>query len=125
MSAKYAAADMWTRAGDLGVDDVDVACFYDGFTFIALSWIEALGFCALGEGGPFVEGGTLRPGGRLPLNPHGGNLSEGRTHGMGQVAEAVRQLQGRSGDRQVEDARVGIVTGGGGPLAGAMLLHTT
>ncbi len=125
MSAKYAAADMWTRAGDLGVDDVDVAFLYDGFTFIAVSWIEALGFCALGEGGPFVEGGTLRPGGRLPLNPHGGNLSEGRTHGMGQVAEAVRQLQGRSGDRQVEGARVGIVTGGGGPLAGAMLLHTT
>jgi acetyl-CoA acetyltransferase len=124
MSAAYAARDMWSRAGDIGVDDVDVALLYDGFTFIALSWIEALGFCAVGEGGPFVSGGAIRAGGRLPLNPHGGNLSEGRTHGMGQIAESVRQLQGRSGDRQVPDAQVAVVTGGGGPLAGCMLLHT-
>ncbi len=124
MSAKYAAADMWSRAGDLGVDDVDCAFLYDGFTFLALSWIEALGFCAVGEGGPFVEGGTLRAGGRLPLNTHGGNLSEGRTHGMGQIAESVRQLQGRAGDRQVPGARIAVVSGGGGPIAGALLLHT-
>jgi acetyl-CoA acetyltransferase len=124
MSAAYAARDMWSRAGDLGVGDVDCAFLYDGFTFIALSWLEALGFCGVGEGGPFVEGGTLRAGGRLPTNTHGGNLSEGRTHGMGQIAEAVRQLQGRSGGRQVPDARVAVVTGGGGPIAGAVLLHS-
>ncbi len=124
MSAKYAARDMWSRAGDIGIGDVDVALLYDGFTFIALSWIEALGFCEVGDGGPFVEGGTIRAGGRLPLNTHGGNLSEGRTHGMGQIAESVRQLQGRAGRRQVPDARVAVVSGGGGPLAGCMLLHT-
>jgi acetyl-CoA acetyltransferase len=124
MSAKYAAHDRWSRAGDLRIDDVDCAFLYDGFTFLALSWIEALGFCEVGEGGPFVEGGTLRAGGRLPLNTHGGNLSEGRTHGMGQIAEAVRQLQGRGGDRQVPNARVAVVSGGGGPIAGCLLLHT-
>jgi len=124
MSAPYAAAEMWKRAGDLRVDDVDCAFLYDGFTFIALSWLEALGFCGEGEGGPFVEGGTLRAGGRLPTNTHGGNLSEGRSHGMGHVAEAVRQLQDRGGERQVHGARVAVVAGGGGPLAGCMLLHT-
>lgn len=125
MSAAYAARDMWARAGGLGADDVDLALVYDGFTFLTLSWLEAFGFCGLGEGGDFVASGALRPGGSLPTNTHGGNLSEGRTHGMGHVAEAVRQLQGRGGDRQVPDARVAVVSGGGGPLAGAMLLHTT
>ncbi len=124
MSARYAADDLWAHAGDLGPEDVDVVELYDGFTFIALSWLEALRFCPLGEGGPFVADGAIRAGGALPLNTHGGNLSEGRTHGMGQVAEAVRQLQGRAGERQVEDPRVAVVSGGGGPLAGCMLLHT-
>jgi acetyl-CoA acetyltransferase len=116
------SAHLWTRT-DLRQDDIDLALVYDGFTFNAISWLEALGFCGVGEGGPFVEGGTLRAGGRLPTNTHGGNLSEGRTHGMGQIAEAVRQLQGRGGERQVPDARVAVVTGGGGPIAGAVLLH--
>lgn len=125
MSAAYAARDMWSRAQGLTVEDVDLALVYDGFTFLTLSWLEAFGFCELGEGGPFAATGALRPGGALPTNTHGGNLSEGRTHGMGHVAEAVRQLQGRAGPRQVEDARVAVVSGGGGPLAGALLLHTT
>jgi acetyl-CoA acetyltransferase len=124
MSAAYCARDMWQHAGGLTADDVDLALVYDGFTFLTLSWMEAFGFCGLGESGPFVADGALRPGGALPTNTHGGNLSEGRTHGMGHVAEAVRQLQGRAGDRQVPDAQVAVVSGGGGPLAGAMLLHT-
>lgn len=124
MSAAYAARDLWAHAGDLGPDDVDVVELYDGFTFLALSWLEALGFCGLGEGGPFVAEGTVAADGALPMNTHGGNLSEGRTHGMGQVAEAVRQLQERAGDRQVRGARVAVVSGGGGPIAGCMLLHS-
>ncbi|MBW3662282.1 MAG: hypothetical protein KY469_04205 [Actinobacteria bacterium] len=123
MSAAYAARDLWSGAGGLTPDDVDVALLYDGFTFLTLSWLEALGFCALGEGGAFIEDVGIGPGGDLPVNTHGGNLSEGRTHGMGQIAEAVRQLQGRGADNQVADASVAVVSAGGGPLAGALLLH--
>jgi len=124
MSAAYAARDMWAHAGDISPADVAVVELYDGFTFLALSWLEALGFCELGEGGPFVASGATAAGGELPMNTHGGNLSEGRTHGMGQIAEAVRQLQGRCGDRQVEGAEVAVVSGGGGPIAGCLLLQS-
>ena len=83
--------------------DVDVALFYDGFTFNCLSWIEALGFCGIGEGKDFVDGGTrIALDGELPLNPHGGQLSAGRTHGYGFVHEAAVQLRGDAGDRQVQ-----------------------
>jgi acetyl-CoA acetyltransferase len=116
------AAHLWTRS-TLGHDDVDLALLYDGFTFNCLSWLEALGFCEIGEGAAFVEGGTrIALGGELPLNTHGGQLSAGRTHGFGFIHEAITQLRGDAGARQVKDARVAVVSTGGGTPGGAMLL---
>jgi acetyl-CoA acetyltransferase len=121
MASRDAAAHMWTRT-DLKPADVDTAQLYDGFSFLALAWIEALGFCAKGEGGPFIEGGRIGLGGALPLNTWGGQLSGGRLHGFGFVAEACRQLRGECGERQVAGAEVAAVGVGGGPVAGCMLL---
>lgn len=116
------AAHLWSRT-DLRPRDVDVACLYDGFSFNCLSWIEALGFCAIGEGGAFVEGGSrIRAGGDFVLNPHGGQLSAGRLHGYGFFHEAILQLRGHAGARQVDDARTAVVTTGGGHPGGAVLL---
>ena len=95
------AAHLWTRSG-LGPADVDVALLYDGFTFNAISWLEALGFCGLGEASDWLDGGRrIALDGELPLNPHGGQLSEGRLHGFGFLYEAVLQLRGDAGERQV------------------------
>jgi acetyl-CoA acetyltransferase/uncharacterized OB-fold protein len=117
------AAHLWTRTA-LRPSDVDVALLYDGFTFNCLSWIESLGFCPIGEGATFVEGGQrIGLGGELPVNPHGGQLSAGRTHGYGFVHEAVLQLRGDAGERQVADAEVAVVTTGGGTPGGCLLLR--
>lgn len=114
---------LWTRT-DLRQDDVDVALLYDGFTFNALSWLEGLGFCGLGEARDFIdEGRGIAVDGRLPLNPHGGQLSAGRLHGYGFLREAVLQLRGRAPGRQVHDPRVAVVSAGGGVPSGAMLLR--
>ena len=95
-------------------NDVDVAELYDGFTINCLSWIEALGFCGIGEAKDFLDGGSnIARDGVLPLNTHGGQLSHGRTHGMGLMHEAVSQLRGEAGERQVEGAHVGVVSSGG------------
>jgi acetyl-CoA acetyltransferase/uncharacterized OB-fold protein len=122
MASRDAARQLWSRT-DLTPKDVDVAQLYDGFSFLTLAWIEALGFCGKGEGGPFVAGGTrLALGGELPLNTWGGQLSGGRLHGFGFLAEAIRQLRGECGERQVRDCEVAVVANGGGPVAGCMLL---
>jgi acetyl-CoA acetyltransferase len=123
MPASDAAAHMWSRT-DLGPDDVDVAELYDGFSFLAMAWLEALGFCGRGESGPFIEGGkNIALEGGLPLNTHGGQLSAGRLHGFGFLHEAVLQLRGEGGVRQVGGGpEVAAVANGGGPVAGAMLL---
>jgi acetyl-CoA acetyltransferase len=121
--AQGPAAHLWTRT-DLTTADVDVALLYDGFTFNAVSWLEALGFCGLGEATDFVAGGkTIALDGDLPLNPHGGQLSAGRLHGYGFVREAILQLRGAAGTRQVPDARVAVVSNGGGVPSGAILLR--
>ena len=105
--------------------DVDVAELYDGFTFNCLSWLEALGFCGIGEAKDFLHGGTaIARDGVIPLNTHGGQLSHGRTHGMGLVYEAVSQLRGEAGERQVAGARVAVVSSGGLTPSGAILLRT-
>lgn len=118
------AAHLWTRT-DLRPADVDVALLYDGFTFNCLSWIEALGFCGIGEARDFLEGGkNIAPDGVLPLNPHGGQLSHGRTHGMGLLHEAVLQLRGDAGARQVAGARTAVVSSGGLTPSGVLLLRT-
>jgi len=123
MSLRDASAMMWQRT-DLKPHDVDVAQLYDGFSFIALCWLEALGFCGKGEGGAFVEGGKrIALDGEIPLNTHGGQLSGGRLHGYSFLHEACVQLWGEGGDRQVaRDPQVAVAAAGGGPLGGCMLL---
>lgn len=114
---------LWSRT-DLKPGDVKVAELYDGFTFNCLSWIEALGFCGVGEAGSFLEGGrNIARDGILPLNTHGGQLSAGRTHGYGFLHEACLQLRGEGGERQVpNDPDVAVVSTGGGHPGGAWLL---
>ena len=122
MAARDAGAHLWERT-DLTPADVDVAELYDGFSFLTMTWLEALGFCGKGESGPFIEGGgRIALDGELPLNTHGGQLSAGRLHGFGFIHEACLQLRGEAGERQVADAQVAAVANGGGPIAGAMLL---
>lgn len=117
------AAHLWTRT-DLRPADVDVALLYDGFTFNCLSWLEALGFCGIGEAKDFLDGGArIALDGELPLNPHGGQLSAGRTHGYGFFHEAVTQLRGEAGARQVSDAKVAVAAIGGGVPGGCFLLR--
>jgi acetyl-CoA acetyltransferase len=123
MACRDAAAMMWSRS-DLTPADVDVVELYDGFSFIALAWLEALGFCGKGEGGPFIEGGRrIALDGELPFNTHGGQLSAGRLHGYGFLHEACTQLWGEGGDRQVSPRpSVAVAAAGGGPLAASLLL---
>jgi acetyl-CoA acetyltransferase len=117
-------AHLWTRTS-LRPADVDIAELYDGFSFNCLSWIEALGFCGIGEAKDFLDGGKniAREGGVVAVNTHGGQLSHGRTHGMGLVQEAVVQLRGAAGERQVRGAEVGVVSSGGLTPGGVILLR--
>ena len=99
-------------------DDIDLCMIYDSFTITVLATLENLGFCALGEGGPFVQGGRIGLGGDLPVNLDGGGLSSNHPgmRGIFLVIEAVKQLRGECGDRQVEDARIALCHGTGGWL---------
>ena len=122
MAATDAAAQMWART-DLKPADVDVAELYDGFSILTLSWLEALGFCGAGEAGAFVDGGQrIALGGALPLNTYGGQLSVGRLHGFWLFHEAVLQLRGHAGRRQVPGAQVAVTSAGGGFRCGCILL---
>jgi len=123
MALRDAGAMLWERT-DLKPSDVDVAELYDGFSFITLAWIEALGFCGKGEGGPFIEGGKrIALDGEIPVNTHGGQLSAGRLHGYGFIHEACVQLWGEGGERQVPgNPQVAVAAAGGGPLGGCLLL---
>lgn len=123
MAARDAGASLWERT-TLTPADVDVAELYDGFSFLTMVWLEALGFCGRGESGPFVEHGTrIGLDGELPVNTGGGQLSAGRLHGFGLVHEAVVQLRGEGADRQVGGSpEVAVVANGGGPVAGSLLL---
>ena len=121
MMMRHTAASMWERT-ELSVDDVDTAQLYDGFSWLTLAWIEAMGFCGKGESGAFVEGGTnIAPDGPVPLNTSGGQLSAGRLHGFGHLHEAVMQLRGTA-NIQVPGCEVVAVGAGGGPETGCLLL---
>ncbi len=121
--AYYAGQQLWKNS-DYKISDVDTAQLYDGFSFIACQWLEGLGFCDIGEVGGFIEGGRrIALDGELPLNTGGGQIAGGRLHGFGFAHEAVTQLRGNGGRRQVPgDPKVAIAAAGGGIYATALLL---
>ena len=124
MAAHDAASAMWQQT-DLKPADVDTAQLYDGFSMLTLTWLEALGFCAKGEVKDFLKGGgNISRDGLLPLNTSGGQLSGGRTHGFGYFHEAILQLKGEAGARQLaKRPKVAAVATGGGPLGSCFLLR--
>lgn len=99
--------------------DIDVVQLYDAFTLNTILFLEDLGFCAKGEGGAFVEGGRIAPGGQLPVNTNGGGLScvHPGMYGLFTMVEAAQQLAGSAGERQVEGARLALAHGNGGELS--------
>jgi acetyl-CoA acetyltransferase len=109
---KDAVQQAYAMAG-VGPGDIDVAQLYDNFTISVILWLEHAGFCGVGEGGSFVEGGRIQLGGQLPVNTHGGHLSAAHPEGFLTVAEGVQQMRGAAGDRQVPNADVCLVTGRG------------
>lgn len=117
----HLADRLWRGAG-LGPADVDVAELYDCFSGVFLQNLEALGFCGYGEAGAFVRDGNTELTGSLPANTNGGLLAEGYVHGMNTVSEAVWQLQGTCGERQVRDANVAAVCSGGNTSGSALVL---
>lgn len=111
-SARGIADRLW-RASGMSHRDVKVAQLYDGFSFFPWGWLEACGFCGEGEAGTFVGEGRTKLGGTLPVNTFGGQIGEGRIHGIGHLMEAARQASGRAGARQVP----GAAANGGASLA--------
>jgi acetyl-CoA acetyltransferase len=107
------------RAAGLKPSDVDVLALYDAFTINTILFLEDLGFCAKGEGGPFVSDGRIAPKGALPVNTNGGGLSycHPGMYGLFLLIEAIRQLRGECGERQVSGANVALVHGNGGVLS--------
>jgi acetyl-CoA acetyltransferase len=116
------AKRLYEQAG-IGADDIDVALLYDHFSPMVLMQLEDYGFCGKGEGGPFVESGAIRyDGGSIPVNTHGGQLSEAYIIGMTHIMEGVEQMRGTA-INQVADAELALVTGGPAslPVSGLIL----
>ncbi|MBE1536891.1 thiolase C-terminal domain-containing protein [Actinomadura algeriensis] len=116
--AAGASADAFARAG-VAPADIDVAEVYDSFTITLVLTLEALGFCGRGEALDWIRGGRIRPGGDFPLNTSGGGLSycHPGQFGILLLVEAVAQLRGDAGDRQVPGARLAVAHGTGGILS--------
>jgi acetyl-CoA acetyltransferase len=109
---RVAVKRAYAMAG-IGPGDVQVAQLYDNFTISVVLWAEHCGFCAVGEGGAFVEASRIGPGGSLPVNTHGGHLSGAHPEGWLTLVEGIRQVRGDAGTRQVPGAEVCLVTGRG------------
>lgn len=118
MYARTAGPRLWNRTG-LTAQDIDVALMYDCFTYTVMATMEGYGFCLPGDVGQFFAEGRATYGGDVVVNPHGGLLSEGYLHGLNHHYEAALQLRGHAGVRQVDAARLALVTAGGGPYGGA------
>ena len=118
----YIAGDLWASAG-IGPRDIDVAEIYDCFTYSIIMALEGLGFCKRGEGGAYAAGDAIKRSGELPTNTHGGLLSEAYIHGFNHVVEAVEQLRGESGNRQVPGAHIALTTAGAMTCGSAMILR--
>lgn len=116
--ARESGAQAFARAG-LAPADIDVVLLYDAFTITTLLFLEDLGFCPKGEGGRFVMDGAIAPGGRLPVNTNGGGLSycHPGMYGVFLLIEAVRQIRGECGARQVAGCETAIAHGNGGTLS--------
>lgn len=118
---------LWDQTG-YTVADMDLVNIYDGFSSLALDWIEAA-FCGRGAGPGFLEDSwdpklnTLNFLGRIPMSTHGGNLGEGRVQGFGHVIEAVHQLRGTAGQRQLDNPKLALVTNGNNPVNAGMILR--
>jgi acetyl-CoA acetyltransferase len=120
VAGKESSQRAYEMAG-LKPSDVDLAELYDCFTYTLLVALEDYGFCKKGEGGPFVENGRIELGGELPVNTHGGLLSQAHVGGILHVTEGVTQVRGAAGPRQVKDAEVAAVGGQCGQLG----IHAT
>ena len=116
--ARYSGPKALERAGAT-YGDIDLAMIYDSFTYTVLVTLESLGFCGPGEGPEFVKDQRTAPGGDFPLNTSGGGLSYCHTgmYGMFLVLEAVRQLRGECGERQIADPKIALINGTGGSLS--------
>lgn len=123
MAMNDAAKMMWDRT-DQKPKDLSTAHLYDGFTWLTILWMEALGITRPGETGGFLEGGArIALDGDLPMNTNGGQLSEGRLHAFSHLVEAVRQLRGEAGPRQVKnDPKLSVCGAGGGVFGSSLLL---
>jgi acetyl-CoA acetyltransferase len=114
------ARQLWRQAG-AGPADIRTAILYDHFTPYVLMQLEELGFCPRGEARHFIGGGAIEIGGRLPLNPHGGQIGEAYIHGMNGIAEAVKQVRGISVNQVPGDGPVLVTAGTGVPTSGLIL----
>jgi len=116
---QHVVVEALKERSDIWLDDVDVFFPYDGFSIITLGWIENMGYCKPGGAGRFMQehwddkAGSVMIDGRVPMNPHGGSLSEGASRGTGHLREAVTQLRGDAGERQVHDAKTALIGCGG------------
>jgi acetyl-CoA acetyltransferase len=123
MPNRDAGKQLWERT-EYKPEDVQMAQLYDGFSWLTMSWLEALQLCEVGGSGAFIDGGkNIARDGKLPLNTHGGQLSAGRLHGYGFLHEGATQMWGQAGDRQVATPpEVAVIGAGGGNTCGCLLL---